>query len=473
MSDRTIFYYVDIYRITAVCETPLHIGSAEGYPGEILIHPVTHEAFIQATGLAGSFREYAKNIYGNKTCKEWFGTGNAENGNEDGRSRIIFTDGIFQKENFKLELRTRVKINPETGTTASTDVKGTNVASGQLLETEYISRGSQVCFEIYEYYKNLEEQRILKTCLAALDRGDILIGGQLSNGCGQLKLQHVSHLSCNMKTPEGRKNWMNLDIAAGTNWKDILPEIRKIETSASSAYDLYMAVTFDRSVLVKGDSVDEDLISEYAKQKIDNENNEDRQLNVMQMIDGNRKFIIPGSSLKGVFRNRIEMIADYKNLDKELMELAFENRSRLFFYDTLLENDINIIVRNHIDKFTGGVMGTGLFKEAVNGGNVLFHIRLMKAAENTANAAKEKSGWNETTVKQLMALLLLTMRDCAIGAVNVGSGFSIGRGFVKVHKILAEDNGNTLAAIYPDENRIEDTDGFISECLQSIQQTER
>lgn len=480
MSDRTIFNYVDVYRITAVCETPLHIGSAEGDPGEILIHPVTHEAFIQATGLAGSFREYVKNIYGEKICKQWFGSGNAEagsgKGNEDGRSRIVFTDGIFQKDNFKMELRTRVSLNNETGTTALADVKGTGTTSGQLLETEYISRSSQVCFEIYEYYKDTEEQRILRNCLAALDRGDILIGGQLSNGCGQLKLQKVDYLSCNMATAKGRKDWISLNsvdwTAGNADWKDILGEIHQIQAAAFSAYDLYMAVTFDRSVLVKGDSVDENLISEYTKQLINDEN---RAPDVMQVMDGNRKFIIPGSSLKGVFRNRIEMIASYKKLKKELMDLAFENRSKLFFYDTLLENDMNIIVRNHIDKFTGSVMGTGLFKEAVNGGNAIFHIRLMKAADTadqnsgTSKDSDSISCWNEAAVKQLMALLLLTMRDCAIGAVNVGSGFSIGRGFMTVHKILAEENGKTLAVIYPEENQIEDSSGFISECLQSIQ----
>lgn len=459
MTDRTIFNYADIYRITAVCETPLHIGSAEGDPGEILIHPVTHEAFIQATGLAGSFREYVKNIFGESCCNTWFGTGNAEavQGQEDCRSRIVFTDGIFQKDNFHMELRTRVSLNPETGTTASASVQGTGVSSGQLTETEYISRGSQVCFDVYEYYKDRDEHRILKSCLAALNQGDILIGGQLSNGCGRLRLEKVSHLSCDMKNADGRKAWKEPDTAA---WNDILPEILQLEVAVSGSRDFYMEVTFDHSVLVKGNDVNEDLISELTGQRFSSEN---RAPDAMQILDGSNHFIIPGSSIKGVFRNRMEMIANYKKLGKQLMDLAFENRSKVFFYDALLSNEMNLVARNHIDKFTGGVMNTGLFKEAVNGGSTIFHVRLSKPAA-------ESSGWNETTLRQLSALLLLTMRDCAIGAVNVGSGFSVGRGFMTVHKILVQDNGHTLAAIYPEENRIEDASGFITECLQSIQQ---
>ncbi|MDD7388778.1 MAG: RAMP superfamily CRISPR-associated protein [Lachnospiraceae bacterium] len=469
MSDRAIFNYVNIYHITAVCETPLHIGSAEGDAGEILIHPVTREAFIQASGLAGSFREYADDLFGADICGKWFGSGNTEaenrteTGQEDCRSRIVFTDGIFEKNNFNLELRTRVRLDPVSGTTASAEVSGTGATSGQLLETEYISRGSQVSFDIYEYYKEPGEKRILPVCLAAMDRGNILIGGQLSNGCGQLKFTGLSRLSCDMTTGAGRKAWMNPE---GAEWEDILPEIRGLDIPSANAWDLYMDVTFDHSVLVKGDAVDEDLIEQYTGQQFGSDN---RAPDVMQLLDGNRNFVIPGSSLKGVFRSRMEMIASYKKLEKELMDLTFENRSKVFFYDALLENRMNLVVRNRIDKFTGGTRNTGLFKEAVNGGDTTFHIRLSKPA----SASGAESGWNESTSEQILALLLLTMRDCAIGAVNVGSGSGVGRGFMTVHRITVKDNGNTLAAVYPEENRVEDQNGLIAKCLRSIQQSEK
>lgn len=465
MTDRTIFNYVNIYHITAVCETPLHIGNAEGDTGEILIHPVTREAFIQATGLAGSFREYAADTFGADTCRKWFGTGNAEAaaGQDDCRSRIVFTDGIFEKNNFNLELRTRVRLDPSTGTTASAEVSGTGASSGQLLETEYISRGSQVSFDIYEYYKVADEKRILPACLAAMDRGSILIGGQLSNGCGQLKFTEISRLSCDMATEAGRKSWMNPDRA---KWDNVLSEIRKTNVPSASAWDLYMDISFDHSVLVKGDAIDEDLIFLHTGQRFGSDN---RAPDVMPVLDGNRNFIIPGSSLKGVFRNRMETIASYKNLKKELMDLAFENRSRVFFYDALLEDRMNMVVRNRIDKFTGGARNTGLFKEAVNGGDTTFHIRLSKPV----SGASVESGWNEAAFYQLAALLLLTMRDCAIGAINVGSGSSVGRGFMTVHKITINDNDKTLAAVYPEENRTEDCCGLIAKCLRSIQQPEK
>lgn len=462
MSDRTIFNYVNIYHITAVCETPLHIGSAEGDAGEILIHPVTRETFIQASGLAGSFREYAADIFGIDLCRKWFGSGNAEAtaGQEDCRSRIVFTDGIFEKDNFNLELRTRVKLDPVSGTTASSEVMGTGASSGQLLETEYISRGSQASFDIYEYYKESDEKRILPVCLAAMDRGNILIGGQLSNGCGQLKFTGISRLSCNMTTKTGRKAWMDPD---GAEWDNILSEIRELNIPSANAWDIYMNVTFDHSVLIKGDEVDEELISQYTGQRFGTDN---RAPDVMQLLDGNRNFVIPGSSLKGVFRSRMEMIASYKKLKKQLMDLSFENRSKVFFYDALLENRMNLVARNRLDKFTGGTRNTGLFKEAVNGGDTVFHIRLLKPVSDSVS----ESGWNESAFNQLLALLLLTMRDCAIGAVNVGSGSGVGRGFMTVHKIAVEDNGETLVAVYPEENRLEDRNRLIEKCLQSIQQ---
>ena len=55
---RSVFQLVNVYNINAVCRTPLHVGSANGENGEILIHPVSGEPFIQASGIAGAFRDY-------------------------------------------------------------------------------------------------------------------------------------------------------------------------------------------------------------------------------------------------------------------------------------------------------------------------------------------------------------------------------------------------------------------------------
>ena len=50
------------YEAVAVCTQPLHIGSAVGDKEEVLIHPVDDIPFIQATSIAGVFRNYYEKI---------------------------------------------------------------------------------------------------------------------------------------------------------------------------------------------------------------------------------------------------------------------------------------------------------------------------------------------------------------------------------------------------------------------------
>lgn len=485
MKNREIFNYVNIYHITARCAAPLHIGSADGDKGEILVHPVSGKPFIQASGLAGCFREYTEKQFGVEARKKWYGDSNQEISekhgirNEDGtvrddfRSRIVFTDGKFgvdRDQTLHMEYRTRVSLDKETGTTAAKTLGGSS--SGQVLQTEYISAGSVVSFDIYEYYKKQNEKLIIPSCLKALDSGRILIGGQVSNGCGEVKLEQVTCLHCDMKTSEGRKNWREQDVYTG---KDILSEVRAVSPGQDVMYDFYMDVDFDRDVLVKGEAVNVALLEELTGERFDQEH---RPPDVMQLLNGKNEFVIPGSSIKGVFRNRMEMILDYLNRadSGQMKEDIFENRSNVYFYDAFLEKrgqddsaNVNIHVRNHVDKFTGGVMDRGLFAEAVNNGASTIHVRLMGADNNSDSKSAQASCWTEKRVKQTAALILLTMRDCAIGAVTLGSGYSVGRGFMTVHEIRVESAGQKLLRIDPKDNGGQISSPVIADWLGALQ----
>ena len=142
-----IFYdYIQKFRIQAKLTQPLHVGSGAGGSEEVLIHPVTRNPFVQATGIAGPFRA---NFAAGRTAKQVgdvFGISGEElppvpekkkgdgvqsanpettadvtevpqktNGKlvraDDVESRICFTDGIFITEP-KMELRPHVKIDP-------------------------------------------------------------------------------------------------------------------------------------------------------------------------------------------------------------------------------------------------------------------------------------------------------------------------------------------------------------------------
>lgn len=245
-----------------------------------------------------------------------------------------------------------------------------------------------------------------------------------------------------MLDPDGRKLYKNLDPKAGTS---VLDQIKKIELEKAIAYDFYMSVDFDRSVLVKADGVDEDLLKErlpdHERKMYQKSDSSRRPPDKMPLMDVHGKYVVPGSSIKGVFRNQMERIAAYKGdyYKKQLIPEIFEGSHRIFFYDAMLDDKTSLQTRIHIDKLTGGIIDRSLFSEAVTGGESMIHIRLNKSTEEDQQARLQ--------TKQAAAFLLLTMRDCAVGAISIGSGYSIGRGFMKVSRIKVLDGENEIINI--------------------------
>ena len=50
--------YIHKFWIQAELTQPMHVGNGVGGSEEVLIHPVTREPFVQATGIAGPFRAF-------------------------------------------------------------------------------------------------------------------------------------------------------------------------------------------------------------------------------------------------------------------------------------------------------------------------------------------------------------------------------------------------------------------------------
>ena len=75
-------------------------------------------------------------------------------------------------------------------------------------------------------------------------------------------------------------------------------------------------------------------------------------------------------------------------------------------------------------------------------------------------------------------LLLLALRDLAVGMINIGSGYNVGRGFITADKVsisAMQDGAETKEAVISfagsgDEGRdnIKDQDQVINCCLQAL-----
>lgn len=460
--DKAIYSKVNKYIIKAVCKSPMHIGSAQGEKEEVLIDINTGMPFIQATSIAGSFSDFYKNKVGKNN---WFG-GNGENG-IDARSKIVFSDAVFDPKKTKLELRTRVNIDDKTGTGGSSELKGSGVKSGHVLNTEYISCGSEFEFLIYQFLKKDEDdKKVVEDCLKALNSGNVLLGGQLSNGCGCVSLYKVDFFSFDLEKNEHRKLWSNEENDKNIKYTDILEEINKIEMD-NSGYNIEFVGEIEK-LIVKANFLDADLLEKTLGREI-----KSKLPDTMSISNANKDFIIPGSSLKGAFKSRINSILNYMDI-KKLSENAFEDRSKIFFYDSIIDKPkINLVTRTAINKFTGGVKDKALFSEAEISGETVFNIfidtkvKKENLSKEDKKERKAKEVWNEEEARKFIVLLLFAVRDFSKGIFTLGSGYSVGRGFSNIKKVRVFKDKENLITI-DEKGNMKDEKGFFKECLNEI-----
>lgn len=468
------YNYIQKFLIFAKLTQPLHVGSAGGKSEEVLIHPVTRKPYLQASGIAGPFRAY---FAGGRTAEEVgdvFGISGEDlpkeknmNGElvraDDVESRIQFTDGVFVNEP-KLELRPHVKIDSVTGTVASRD------NGGQKFNTEYIGSGAEVKYAIYLYGKKedaVADRKLIEDILSAVQAEAVQMGGMKSTGCGYMTITEAYVYSFDMEDEDSRNKWIEEDQLDKSEY-DIL-KISKLIDKNPVAYTVVISGKTEGSMLIRAIAVSE--VGEDAPDSVNIRN-------------AGKQYIVPGSSLKGAVRNRMESILSYIGKDlpvwyKEKMiidafggreiELKEDSKKRknakddkytgrvgnLRFYDTVVgtieDNDMAPLQhRIRIDKLTGGVMHTGKFSEKNMAGD--FEMKIAVGDMNSPDAT--------------FALLVMALRDLMIGIYNLGSGYSVGKGFLTIDKVEITDKNNKKAILT--SSSVSDEERLISTCFDAL-----
>lgn len=449
MSVRLRYDKVDKYIVNARLNSPMHIGSGETSRQEILIHPSTGLPFVQASSITGALRDYYEKRF--RDADILFGS--IDDVNE--HAKIKVSDGIFSDKSVKrIEYRPRVKIDPVSGSVAASKVKGTNIVSGHKFDTEYVGTGAEFSFIIYVYrdesYDTGIDEKLIRS-FAALNNGEIVLGGQKSSGCGDVSILHLYHRLFDLRDQKERSDWMREDelLICEENYDDI---IGQLNTTADTLYRIRVNGRIESSVLVKGYQVDG-----FGQNAPDSVN----------IKNSNKDYIIPGTSLKGVIRSRVDYIVRTLEIDKKVLDEIFGSATsdesergvtgNARFYDTVIgtaeDNDKNEIShRIHVDKFTGGVIYKALFSEKTAAGDIN-DIRIDIT--------------NKNNPERSVGLILLALRDLAKGMINLGGGYHIGHGFVDVNSILVE-YGDQRAKINYKTNQINDTGDVIGKCLQAV-----
>ena len=413
------------YMICAECSEPLHIGSAVGAKEAVLVHPVAGIPFIQASSIAGVFRGYANSV-DDQRSNILFGKSNLnenENAAETG-SLVRFTDGIFDAGSVNMEYRPRVSIDPVSGSCRKSNNQGTSRVSGHKFNTEYVGAGASFSFMIYlyddQYRTDIEE------ILAAFESQSLQFGGQKSNGCGYIKIKKAGYKEFDLKSKEGRSEWSAEDELNSDDYSIL--DFSK-QSVRNVAYEIKVKGETEGKLLVKAIAV-----NGVGKGAPDSRN----------IQNAKREYIIPGSSLKGTIRSRMEKIADYISAP-QIIEDTFGftgNREKsgksgnIRFYDTIVGKEeciekMPVTNRIHIDKFTGGVMQGGNFIDKNICGDLEMRIKIT----------------NQNHPDATLGLLLMSLRDMAAGMLSVGSGYNVGKGFIAVDTIVINDVLNDRSAV--------------------------
>lgn len=445
---KAVFTKVNKYHVDAECIAPVHVGCGEGQKGGILIHPVSGKPFIQGTSIAGIFSDYVKSK--GMEAGKWFGFSSEEK-KTDGRSKVTFSDAVFEEKSVMLETRPHVRIDPVTSSVSSGETLGTSGVSGHKLDITYVAEGSRLRFDIYQFMDADEDsEEIIEECLSALNRADIRIGGRTTTGCGIVKVISAMKTSYDMRDEKDREQWADESKTSGEP-----VDLDKYE-SASRFIKIKIDVGAEK-LAVKGSYIDNSVldINGYNTEK-------EKAPDSMPASNAARKFFVPGSSFKGVFRSHISSVSGYIGMSEIFMEKAFseKTKSKIYFRDSVFNDDdvnIHVVSRNKIDKFTGGTIDKSLFREVEISGKFTVNIDI---------DTRESEIWTANDIKRSAALLILSARDLAVHSFTIGSGASVGRGYTDVKYMSIDVPGEKTYTIdFANSSMDAETEGFVSECL--------
>ena len=421
------------YEVSAECLTPIRTGGNDNDPetilmtkclspvgtgGAVRVQPVL---LLQGNSLAGALRGWLED--NGENADGLFGSSAVKGQIRPGRLRV--SDGVFLPET-ETALRPRLKINSKTR--AAED--------GKKFDMAHIQTGARFNFRLIWLGTEAQkgELETVERALSALHNGEIRLGAQKANGFGRVSLRYRSRVYV-LSDEKDRRDWLDKIPPDGV---PIAPE--------APAYSRRVQFT----LRFRADSL---LVKAGAEAFA--ENDDTPSMATIALTEAGHA-VIPGSSVKGAVRARVAQIAALKGLpDAETDFLFGRGASRgdetkdngiagvARFKDIRLSGEKRVRVKRiRINRFTGGVVTSGLFTEEPVSTGVPAELRVSVPAE---------CQWG-------CALLLYALRDLAWNLYGLGSGRAIGRGNLDAAELeIRLPDGKTAAFRFLDGFRCKES----------------
>lgn len=404
------------------------------------------KVIIPGTSFAGIMRSLAGKISCDDELEQLFGN-SSDDKNKQKSSDIVFTD-LYSCEEVQPFIQQGVKINPEYLSAENKGKYDRQIAINKKFDFFfYIEKTSQ-------NNKYLEKWK--KTFVSILQENSLLfIGGRNSVGNGWGYIQNSYLLDYDFSEPpnleefllrnQTEKEFIRFLMKQGNH---TLPKNENIPPQKSTIRLDYI-LKFQDAFLIDDPDAEPD--------------EDEAEFNFL-IIDG--RYTIPGSSVKGVFRNRSQMIAktihipieklekvfgfahdeddmDNKNTTHDKNEINNSQKSRIYFSYAFLQDPTpnkKLLNGVSIDRFTGGAAEAALFdfKLLMNGtfsGSIILELT------------------NETLY--YLPFLYMVIRD--IREQDLSFGFGRTKGWGKAHSF---DFTLTLSQLSPDHIKYFKDGGF-------------
>lgn len=415
-----LFDYAVIYEIEAVCKTPLRTGNTDGEADQIL-RCKDGTPFIQGNSISGALRYWLEKNKYIKEAELLFGSQKKE-------GHLIISDGIFEK-NAEVASRTGIVIDKHTGT----------VEKGKKFDTLHIVTGQKMNFDIT--WTGMKEEavqtEIIEQMLSAMNQGNIRLGAKKTSGFGLFTLR-VKKREYDLMNEKDREDWLSGMVKGSP--------VKLKSISDHTVTEFLLSGKAD-AVLIKA------AVAEH----------QDEGSYVRNMMEGKAE-VIPGASVKGAVRARVEEIAELLGMDSSITEEMFgsdvnnhaeQKAGNIYFEDILLDKtQKEKITRIRINRFTGGVIRGNLFREEPLCTDIKMRIT---APDNP----------------EYCMLLVYALRDLGAGLYNIGSGGSIGRGYISVDTIQISDCQGRKAALKFDKDgkcSCQDNEKILDEWAEKLEE---
>lgn len=299
---------------------------------------------------------------------------------------------------------------------------GTGIDGGKY-DYEAVDRGAtgnlNMLINLRGFHKNDNIFETIKNLLGKLESG-VRVGALTSKGFGLTAVKNLKADYYDFTKKADVIAWLTTESAS----EKILPAKKISDNPADFIVDAQFS--FNSSFIVRDYDVD---VAEKVK-----------NISAVSLKSRN-EFVIPATSLKGIFRHRAEYIfsklgLDEKFLDK-LMGTSTGNtkiKSRFIVAESYVKSEnVDAVehTRNKIDRFTGGTLQGTLFttkpvyQKVLDAPTITIHFEIRNAKDFEA------------------ALGICLLRDLWLGKVAIGGEKSIGRGTVKGIGAKINFNGKT------------------------------